>query len=217
VLAQVTRDRYGDQADRAAVAVKLLGGLESLLAELSHPLTFGRTRKVLGDIQRFIASRYDFSKPVVIPDSPAAGPLDAPPRHDASIAEPPTADPSRDANAWNEWICQLRAGQPRGAERWMARALQNGSSARDLFIRKLDAASALIDHDRVPLAKGILIGLMEQVEALRLEQWESPEFLARLWSLLYQACAEPEDRALREKAYAAVCRLTPWAVLKLEP
>jgi hypothetical protein len=49
------------------------------------------------------------------------------------------------------------------------------------------------------------------------QQWESPELLARLWSLLYKSCQQPEDSAIREKAYSALCRLTPLLALNLKP
>jgi hypothetical protein len=203
---RVEAARYAHQAERAAAAAKLISDLETALSGLQTPISFGRTLGQLANIQRFAARWHNSSRPESAFENPPEGP----------VIEPPLPDIPKVSNPWSECIGLLRAGRFSDAEIWMTRALQTDCSPRDIFLRKLETASAFLEKERFSVARGILIGLMEQAELMKLEHWESPDLLARMWSLLYQSCQQAEDSALREKAYNGLCKLAPWAALNLQ-
>lgn len=192
-------------AERAAVAMKLVRDLKAALTEQHTHVTFDRTLPLLAAIERFATERSGTSEPASDPET----------QPEEYRSEPQLAEAPKAVDPWSECIAILRTGRFSDAETWMIRAFQADSSPREIFLRKLEIASVFLEQEHLSLARGILIGLMQQVETLGLERWESPELLARMWSLLYRSCSQAEDRTLREKAYDALCRTAPWAALNV--
>ena len=204
---QVEPATYVLHADRATAAMKLLRDLKAALTEHHTHVTFDRTLRLLVAIERFATERSGTSEPASDPE----------PQPEEYRSEPQLAEEAPKAvDPWSECIAILRTGRFSDAETWMIRAFQADSSPRDIFLRKLEIASVFLEKEHLSLARGILVGLMQQVETLGLERWESPELLARMWTLLYRSCPQAEDRTLREKAYDALCRTAPWAAMNMQ-
>jgi len=132
-----------------------------------------------------------------------------------SPAKPAEMSPNR--SEWTECIAWLRAGRCGEATEALNAAAEREPCPRDVFLRTLEIATACLEQNRASVARGILVGLMDQAEQLDLERWESPLMLTRMFSLLHRSCSRPEDKELRDKAYNGLCRLVPWKIVDLEP
>jgi type VI secretion system protein ImpA len=118
---------------------------------------------------------------------------------------------------------------PEPVSRILARATQQ--AARDDYQGAINTVTAAISRQTSPrlrfrlksylgayclsagfkaMARSILQELVEQIETLRLDEWESPEEIAGIYAGLYQ-CFECADghTAAREALYARICRLDP--------
>ena len=111
---------------------------------------------------------------------------------------------------------RLRAGDAHGAMQLLMTAAGQEKSSRARFLRRAQAASVMVGAGLEAVAFPILRELLEQVDAHRLEEWESGEVVADPLLLLYQ-CAERlgSDEVDRAGLYTRVCRLDPMAAIRL--
>jgi type VI secretion system protein ImpA len=106
------------------------------------------------------------------------------------------------------------AGGPRSIEE-LVRALERETSRRGRFLRQTELAGVMVEAGIEPVAKPILEDLLAQIDAHKLEDWESGDLVARPLALLYR-CLDKlgTDAALKETLYLRVCRLDPLQALE---
>jgi len=189
-----------EDANDVTTAIKRLRDLEALLSERQVSVSFAQLFQLLEKRQ-----------PPVDPEPVTWEDVDfSPPR-----APEPGVAPGQ-MGGWKQCIDILRDGQFWDADERMSKLAEAEPSPRDVFLRKLEIASACVAKERLAPARGILLGLVEEAERLQLERWESPLLLGRMWSLLHQSCKN-DDAELRRRAYNNLCRIAPWAVVDREP
>jgi type VI secretion system ImpA family protein len=203
--------RYPAQVQQARSAANQLRALQEALDQRKVELRFSESLQLL-DRMAALAARCAQPWAPVEHDEPE----ESEPGIEAVVIPPP-AKPSDPAADWMEYVGWLRGGRESEAAAKFSAMAEKEPCPRDLFLRQLELAGACLAQNRRGVARGILIGLKNQVERLDLERWESPLLLGRMWSLLHQVCSEPGDHALRQEAYNGLCRLVPWQILDLEP
>jgi type VI secretion system protein ImpA len=86
------------------------------------------------------------------------------------------------------------------------------------FQHRLRLAEICFSTSRPRLAIAILEELAKQIDDLKLDNWESPELLGRVWGRLYKSYKGDEpgsERAARAAAlFDRLCRLDPWQALR---
>jgi type VI secretion system protein ImpA len=86
------------------------------------------------------------------------------------------------------------------------------------FQHRLRLAEICLSTSRTRLAIAILEELAKQIDDLKLDAWESPELLGRVWGRLYKSYKGDEpgsERALRAALlFDRLCRLDPWQALR---
>jgi type VI secretion system protein ImpA len=86
------------------------------------------------------------------------------------------------------------------------------------FQHRLRLAEICMSTNRVRLGVAILEELARQIDEFKLDAWESPELLGRVWGRLYKSYKGEEpgsDRAARGAAlFDRLCRLDPWQALR---
>src|SRR5262249_50232374 len=109
----------------------------------------------------------------------------------------------------------IRSGDVDRGLHEMTRLASGETSGRDRFQRKLLLAEVCLTSKRERLARSILEELVEQIDKLQLESWESTELISSVWTRLYrlykQSDSSDHDRAA--KLYERLCRLDPWQAL----
>jgi type VI secretion system protein ImpA len=90
------------------------------------------------------------------------------------------------------------------------RELDRETSRRGKFLRQTELAGVMVEADLAGVAKPILEELLAQIDAHKLEEWETGDLVARPLALLYR-CLDKlgTDSALKESLYLRVCRLDP--------
>jgi type VI secretion system ImpA family protein len=124
--------------------------------------------------------------------------------------------PDSNGNGWEEAERLIGEGYPEQGLAAMARlaALEHG---RIRFQRRLALAEICLRLKRDNLALTILEELSEQIKGLRLDQWEPPDLVARVWGNLYRYYRRAEgaqDRAAQ--FYLQLCHLDPWQAFHWE-
>ena len=91
-------------------------------------------------------------------------------------------------------------------------------SGRDQFIRRIMLAEGAIAKHQLEVAVGILEELSEQIERHRLDEWESPELITRVWDLLRRcylvAGVSDTARGRSGELFGRICRLDPSRLLE---
>lgn len=86
------------------------------------------------------------------------------------------------------------------------------------FQHRLRLAEICLSTTRTRLAIAILEELAKQIDDLKLDHWESPELLGRVWGRLYRSYKGDEpgsERAARAAAlFDRLCRIDPWQALR---
>ncbi|MBI4873378.1 MAG: type VI secretion system domain-containing protein [Acidobacteria bacterium] len=81
---------------------------------------------------------------------------------------------------------------------------------RDRFRIRLQLADICLRAGYTAMAKAILEELVQAMDQHRLEDWESPESLARVLAMLYRCLETAElDPARKADLYSRICRLAP--------
>jgi type VI secretion system ImpA family protein len=118
------------------------------------------------------------------------------------------------ADDWARAEDLIRTGSVQQGINEMARLAASAPSGRDFFIRKLMLAERCLSSGSNQLAILIFEELGEQIEAFKLDQWESSSLVGRVWGGLCQ-CYKRLDPQVADvdkvaRAYARFCRLNPW-------
>jgi type VI secretion system protein ImpA len=85
------------------------------------------------------------------------------------------------------------------------------------FQHRLRLAEICLSTGRTRLSLAILEELAKQIDDLKLDAWESPELLGRVWGRLYKSYKGDEhgERAQRAAVlFDRLCRLDPWQALR---
>jgi type VI secretion system protein ImpA len=133
------------------------------------------------------------------------------------VAAPPEADregtatDSKDADAMGI----ARTGRTQDAVAYLKSQSAQERSLRGRFRRKTQLAAVLVEAEHTSVAQPILEDLVGQIDAFKLEDWESGEMVAEPLALLYQVLHKGNgDAATRQKLYLRICRLDPVRALK---
>lgn len=107
-------------------------------------------------------------------------------------------------------VMTARSGGPERAIQTILRELDRETSRRGRFLRQTELAGVMVEADLAGVAKPILEELLAQIDAHKLEEWETGDLVARPLALLYR-CLDKlgTDSALKESLYLRVCRLDP--------
>jgi len=120
-----------------------------------------------------------------------------------------------DENMQAERVFQLamdavRSGNPEQGIGLLTRDLAGERSARGRFRRKTQLARVLVESGREAIAQPILQELVAQIDAHKLEEWESGEIVAEPLALLHKCLTKLNgDAATKQALYLRICRLDP--------
>jgi type VI secretion system protein ImpA len=107
-----------------------------------------------------------------------------------------------------------RAGRTEDAIALIKAQLAQERSARGRFCRKTRLAAVLVESGQEAIALPILQDLAAEIEAHKLEDWESGDMVAEPLALLYRCLRKLNgDPALLESLYVRICRLDPLQAL----
>jgi len=121
------------------------------------------------------------------------------------------------SGSWSKAEELIRAGRiNEGLAEMTRQAAQEYGRIR--FQHRLRLAEICLTTNRQRLAIAILEELAKQIDELKLDAWESPELLGRVWGRLYKSYKGDEpgsDRAARAAMlFDRLCRLDPWQALR---
>lgn len=92
--------------------------------------------------------------------------------------------------------------------------ISHQSSGRGRFQRKMQLAQLCLSIGHEPISKSILEELTGAIDRHQLEEWESPDVVARALSMLYCCLQKLDgDPAEKQKLYSRICRLDPMQAL----
>jgi type VI secretion system protein ImpA len=88
-------------------------------------------------------------------------------------------------------------------------ALDRAATGRERFHRTLQLTELCLMADQLRLALPLAEDLALRVDEFRLEQWESPDLMARVWGALYHCLRGAGDGAVDRlpPVFARLCRL----------
>lgn len=170
---------------------------------------------------RQILSEYpDLPGQTLTDDTPAAnaqtlaflrdeGMLDGTPRK--------AAEPVRRAPTQEEMLEEaVKSGKYEIALALVARAMQQETSGRGRFERKVLQARLLMEAGRRAVAYPILRELATEIFERRLDEWESAALVVEPLMLLYRCLdGESDEAGERQKIYELICRLDPVRAFEL--
>jgi len=136
-----------------------------------------------------------------------------------SLPFPTQPDQSSSAGSWNEAEQLIRSGEIEKGLAEMTRLAAGETTGRSRFHRKLLLAQICIETQRDKVARSILEELAEQIDKFQLENWESSELIAGVWSRIVRIYRQTDESELQDRAakyYERLCRLDPWQALKCE-
>ncbi len=212
-------ERLSSDFEAAALEFKLL---EKTIDEKfgNEAPGFAETRQALADWAQLNDTLVRLKRA----DQPAIAISDSVPSPSAgegsfAVSSLPNFSPSFAGRAWDQAEALIRQGQVRQglAEMAALAALEHG---RVRFQRKLSLAEVCLATNRNRLGVAILEELAKQLEELRLDQWESPELIGRVWGLLYKCYrSSPPDSELGARGtllFDKLARLDPWQAIRWE-
>jgi type VI secretion system protein ImpA len=110
----------------------------------------------------------------------------------------------------------IRSGRAEEAIELLAHEALSERSGRARFQRRVQLAQICMAANHEAMARPILEGLAEEIDARRLEDWEAPDMLAHALALLFRCVTKlKESPELKQKLYARICRLDPGEALEL--
>ena len=128
------------------------------------------------------------------------------PVQDESPAQPGAAAP----DTFELAMQAARSGRPQEGIEMLMREMAQERSGRGRFHRKVQLTQLCISTGHEAIAVPILQELAAEIERRKLEDWESPELLARPLALLYRCLGKSgDDAGQRVKLYSWICRLDP--------
>jgi len=101
-------------------------------------------------------------------------------------------------------------GRPQEGLEMLSRELARERSGRGRFNRKVQMAQLCLSIERAAIAFPLLNDVAAEIDARKLDEWESPEAVAHALTLLFR-CLEKMDAAQEDKQrlYERICRLDP--------
>jgi type VI secretion system protein ImpA len=172
------------------------------------------------ELRQILAEYPDLPGQSLTDDTPAAngqtlsflrdeGMLDGTPRK--------AAEPVRRAPTQEEMLDEaVKGGKYELALALVARAMQQETSGRGRFERKVMQARLLMEAGRRPVAYPILRELASEVFERRLDEWEPATLVVDPLILLYRCLdGESDDSGERQKIYELICRLDPVRAFEL--
>jgi type VI secretion system protein ImpA len=103
-----------------------------------------------------------------------------------------------------------RNGRPQEGIEMLMREMAQERNGRTRFQRKVQLTQLCVSTGHEAIAVPILEELAAEIDRRKLEDWESPELLARPLALLYRCKVKSGgDEAERQKLYSWICRLDP--------
>ncbi len=109
-----------------------------------------------------------------------------------------------------------RSGRAQDGIELLMRELGQEHSGRGRFHRKVQLSQLCVSTGHENIALPILQELAAEIERRKLEDWESPDLVARPLALLYQCLGKSGgDADQRVKLYSWICRLDPLMALNV--
>jgi type VI secretion system protein ImpA len=107
-------------------------------------------------------------------------------------------------------MAEVRAGRTERAVAMLMREAASEKSKRGRFLVQTELAAIMIEAGHHPVAQPILEELNTQIQAHRLDEWESGDIVAKPLALLYRCLERTDgDPGLRQTLYLSICRLDP--------
>jgi len=112
--------------------------------------------------------------------------------------------------AYERAMDEVRAGRPKKGIELLMRQADQEKSARARFVCRSQAAGIMVDAGLEAVAMPILKELLDQIEAHKLEDWESGDLVARPLGLMYRCFQKiGGDAEAQDGLYRRICRLDP--------
>jgi type VI secretion system protein ImpA len=112
-------------------------------------------------------------------------------------------------------IAMAHAGDPEGAVEMLIGRAEHERSQRARFIAKTEAAGIMVEYDMSPVARPILDELVALVDRHELEDWETPEVVAKPLGLLIRCLDAQKEGQLRQKLYPRLAKLDPLLAMQV--
>jgi type VI secretion system protein ImpA len=185
--------------DYYAVEVALRAALRSYLAEvpqIAEVTMMDDTPTGNSETRQWIAAEIDGN-------AAPAGP------------HPEGAAAGKDEAETAEGLELARAGRTEDAIDMLTRQLDQERSLRGRFRRRTQLAAILVASEKYLIALPILQELATQIDAFKLEEWESGKMVAEPLALLYMVLHNIQgDVNAKKTLYLRICRLDPIQALK---
>ena len=135
------------------------------------------------------------------------------PVQDESPAQPGVPQPP---DPYDLAMEAARSGRAQDGIELLMRELGQEHSGRGRFHRKVQLSQLCVSTGHENIALPILQELAAEIERRKLEDWESPDLVARPLALLYQCLGKSgDDAGQRVKLYSWICRLDPLMALNV--
>ena len=125
-------------------------------------------------------------------------------------SEPPPPD------VFDLAVQAARSGRTAEGIELLMREMMQEPSGRGRFQRKVQVAQLCLTTGNEAVALPILQEAAAEIEHRKLEDWETREMVAHPLAMLYKCLAKSDGAGeLRQKLYAAICRLDPLAAIQI--
>ncbi len=132
------------------------------------------------------------------------------PPAESAAGEPPPPD------AFELALQAARSGRTEEAIELLMREMTQEPSGRGRFNRKVQVAQLCLSTGNDAVALPILQEAAAEIERRKLEEWESREMVTQPLAMLYRCLAKSGGAdEVRQKLYAAICRLDPLAAINI--
>jgi type VI secretion system protein ImpA len=120
------------------------------------------------------------------------------------------AEPLRQRGGRAAAMAEVRAGRTDRAITMLMHEAASEKSNRGRFLVQTELAGIMVEGGHHVVAQPILEELKTQIDAHRLDEWESGDVVAKPLALLYR-CLERNDGdpGMRQALYLSICRLDP--------
>jgi type VI secretion system protein ImpA len=148
-------------------------------------------------------------------DASAAAPVDSP--WDLPEPESETGAPGepRPPDTYELAMQAARSGRAQEGIEMLMRELGQERSGRGRFNRKVQLSQLCVSVGHDMIALPMLQELAAEIERRKLEDWETPDLVARPLALLFQCLGKQGDMEQRGKLYSWICRLDPLMALSV--
>lgn len=125
-------------------------------------------------------------------------------------------EPALSASLYEEALAKMRSGAAAEGVAMLARDADSQPSGRMRFRRRVQVAQLCVAAGYKDVGLSMLRDLSEEMERRNLEGWEGQDLLVPPLALMLQCLnGKGDDRAMREAAFARLCRLDPPTALNL--